>query len=330
IETLLFVKGYYLLATIVCLALSSALADITEGIYNVNEACTLVKTGTKLGSIESCDYYYLCSPSGPVKTSCSEGYSYNYKKATCLPSEQVSCFYGLENPCEGKIGNNWVPDVNNCQGWYYCNDDAIANKGACGKGQKFEGTTQKCVYATCQSNDLAEAVMDYCDVMPTGVYFGNTDNCKEWIICDENAVASQGKCETSAFVASTGMCGYDVTPGACDRVTVPKAPETCTNDGDVEPDAAVCGNYYECKEEEFVLKKCDTGFYFDVTDGTCVERQLATPVETCDRCQDANLEFVNAVDGEHCTKYYYCRDGKKASEYECKDKRFFDETRQGC
>ncbi|KAH8378212.1 hypothetical protein KR093_010160, partial [Drosophila rubida] len=328
------ISGNYLLATILCLALSSALAaDIMEGSYNVTQVCTMVKNGIQLGSIESCDYYYVCTKTGPVKTSCSSGYSYNYKTQNCMPSSQVECYYGLENPCAGKSGSNWVPNVNNCQGWFYCNGDKISGSGSCDPGQRFESASQRCIYGKCQvadSDALGPSLVNFCSVVPPNIYFGATDNCQTWYYCNSNGVQTSDNCKTSAFIVSTGECGYSNYPGACDRVVQAPVPTTCTQKGVQEPDPTVCGNYYICDGSSFELYECPLGTYYDVLKLKCINRQSAVPVTGCNRCQDAPSPFVNAVDAKLCNSYYYCRNGEMGTISKCGPDSFFNEQLQAC
>ncbi|KAH8271841.1 hypothetical protein KR044_007744, partial [Drosophila immigrans] len=326
--------GNFLLATILCLALGNALAaDVMEGSYNVTQVCTMVKTGTQLGSIQSCDYYYVCTSSGPVMSFCSSGYSYNYKTQNCVPEGQVDCYYGLENPCAGKTGANWVPNVSDCHSYFYCNNAAVAGHGTCGAGQRFESASQRCIYGSCGSADAdttGPSLVNFCSVVPPNMYFGATDNCQTWYYCNSAGTQTTDTCKTSAFIVSTGSCGYNNQPGACDRVVTAPVPTSCTVKNEKAPDNTTCGNWYLCDGSTYQLQVCPTGTYFDVNTETCRLRQQATPAFGCNRCQYASVSFVNAVDDEQCSNYYYCSNGKNGNDSECPTGRFFNEDDQAC
>lgn len=198
----LVISGNYLLGSILCLALVHAIGAqvIMEGTYNVTEVCTMVKVGTQIGSIESCSSYYLCAKSGPVKQFCATGYSYNFRSQNCAPAAQVECYYGMSNPCLGKIGNNWVPNTKNCQGWYYCNGDKIAGQGSCAKGERFEMAAQKCIYGECPKTDgnaVGLGLVNFCSVVPPNMYFGSTHDCNTWYFCNPQGLQTQGACASS-------------------------------------------------------------------------------------------------------------------------------------
>ncbi|XP_034099422.2 peritrophin-48-like [Drosophila albomicans] len=324
--------GYYLLATVLCLAVGNALATavVLEGTYNVTQVCTMVKAGTRIGGTQSCDYFYTCTSSGPKKATCATGYTYNYKTQSCVPTGQASCYYGLANPCAGNTGNKWVPHVSNCQAWYWCNDDKIAGNGECADGLKFESATQRCVYGRCSSNVAGSGDVSICSVVPPNVYFGATDSCKTWNYCSDSGVLSTSACNSSAFIVSTGECGYSSYPGACDRVTSDPVPTTCTTLGTKQADPEVCGSYYVCDGSIFQLNKCPTGAYYDVAKETCVLRQTAVPIATCNRCQDTYIGFANAVDDKLCNSYYYCEHGEHGSTSTCPTGKYFNEELQAC
>lgn len=196
------------MASILLLAVGNALgADVIEGTYNVTQVCTTVPTNTKLGSISSCSDYYQCTSSGPVKSTCQSGYYYNYQTQQCAPQSEVSCYYGLDNPCAGMDGTTgWVPNLNNCQGWYYCNGTTLAGHGSCGAGQVFSGTKGSCVYGnpeSCSSTSgsTGPTLNSMCEVVPPGIYFGSVTNCTTWYKCKSgSSTPSTGQCTTSVRI----------------------------------------------------------------------------------------------------------------------------------
>ncbi|EDW99710.2 uncharacterized protein Dyak_GE22942 [Drosophila yakuba] len=333
----LTMKGKLLLATILCLMGVQALGeDILEGNYNVTAVCTAVKVGTQLGSIESCQTYYVCKSTGPEKASCQTGYSYDYQRSSCYPSSEVSCYWGVENPCGGKNAT-WVPNTFVCGGWFYCLDGESAGSGKCPSNQKFDATTAGCTYGSCATTDSTDGVVldDLCDVVPPSLYFGDTSDCATWHYCESTStgiVLRTGKCD-NIYNALTGQCAYSST-GACSRVTgIPLgdgATVSCTTNGGKTPDATVCGKYYVCTNKVNVATYCETGYYFDVKTFTCRTRQLAVPVEGCNRCQYATTMFVNAVNSDNCSTYYYCNKEGQATLNTCPDDTFFNESAQGC
>ncbi|EDW04236.1 GH10094 [Drosophila grimshawi] len=223
-------SGIYLLASILCLAIGGSVAQFIEGNYNVTAACTTVPPGTQLGSIVSCDYYYVCTKNGPVQTNCPTGYSYDYKAASCSPSSSVSCYYGMDNPCEGKVGDNWVPVIGTCSEWVYCKNDVASGSGTC-VNSIFNPDTQSCAYGTCTENPTTGPNLEnLCKVIKPSSYFGSTSDCAIYYYCYPDGSMGDGVCPNGAFVAQYGACGYD-TNGNCDRITDSPVPNTCTNSG---------------------------------------------------------------------------------------------------
>ncbi|KAH8305749.1 hypothetical protein KR059_009751, partial [Drosophila kikkawai] len=333
--------GKLLLATVLCLMGGSALGDqILEGNYNVTAFCTSVKPGTQLGSITSCNYYYVCSSTGPVLTQCQSGYAYDYAKSTCAPEGQVSCFWGVENPCAGQNGT-WVPNTAVCGGYFWCLNGAKAGSGNCKTNQKFDSSSRQCVWGSCNSN-LVESdepnLSSLCEVVPPGVYFGDTENCNMWNYCLSSSTGvtlKTGTCTANsktAFNVNTGNCDYE-SASTCSRVTdnpLSQVAASCTTSGAVKPDATVCGQYYQCKNQQWVGVACPTNYYFDLTSKLCQPRQQATPVAGCNRCQYADTKWVNAVDDSHCANYYYCNSNGIGSPVACPTSYYFNEQIQGC
>ncbi|KAH8239625.1 hypothetical protein KR032_006048, partial [Drosophila birchii] len=333
--------GKLLLATVLCLMGGSALGDvILEGNYNVTAFCSSVKTGTQLGSIKSCNYYYVCSATGPVLSECQSGYAYDYAKSTCAPASQVNCYWGVENPCGGKNGT-WVPNTSICGGYFYCLNGANNGTGKCPGGQKFDTTTTQCVYGSCNSN-LVESdeptLSSLCEVVPTGMYFGDTGSCSTWNYClstTTGPVLKTGSCtgtEKTAFNTYTGSCDYPTT-NTCSRVTdnpLSQVAASCSTSGAVMADTTVCGQYYQCKNQQWVGVACPVNYYFDVNKNLCQPRQTATPYAGCNRCQYASTQFVNAVDKSTCQNYYYCNKNGTGTEVTCPASYYFNEEKQGC
>ncbi|XP_033158771.1 peritrophin-48 [Drosophila mauritiana] len=332
--------GKLLLATILCLMGGQALGDaIVEGNYNVTAVCTAVKVGTQLGSIESCQTYYVCQSTGPVQSSCQSGFSYDYKRGSCYPSSEVDCYWGVENPCGGK-NNTWVPNTAVCGGWFYCLEGKSAGSGNCPVNQKFDTTTMGCVYGSCSNTQSTDGVVlgSLCDVVPPGQYFGDTESCSIWHYCESTStglVLQSGTCSTNgqtAYSVLSNQCTYE-SASVCSRVTnVPlsDAAVSCSSNGAKSADSKVCGTYYVCTNGKNVATDCPSGYYYDVESENCVTRQSATPVEGCNRCQYATTMFVNAVDSDNCSTYYYCNSQGQATLNTCPADTFFDESSQGC
>ncbi|EDW71236.1 peritrophin-48 [Drosophila virilis] len=319
-------SGMYLLASILCLAVAGSLAEsILEGNYNVTALCTSVKYGVQVGSLESCDYYYVCTPSGPVKTNCQAGYAYNYVTQTCSPEAQVNCYYGVENPCAGSTGDKWVPVAGTCNQWIYCKNGVNSGQGSCG-ALSFDPTSQNCTYAPC--NTLPDSEINYCNVVPPGIYFGTTTDCRTYNYCYPNGKLASANCEF-AFLVQQGGCGYN-TGSNCDRVVTEAVPNSCDNAGDVEPNNSTCGSYYYCNGKNYVTMSCPIGQYFDTILEKCVARQQAVAAEGCNRCQYANTAFVNNVNYESCNTYYYCSNGVNGPVTNCPSGYYFNESEQGC
>lgn len=197
-----FLVGNYLLASIVLLALGNALGDdVIEGNYNVTQVCTMVPTNTKLGSIATCTDYYVCTTSGPVKTTCESGYYFDLQNKVCNPQSQVKCYYGLDNPCAGQTTNTWVPNQENCQGWYYCESETLAGHGYCPTGQIFSSSAGRCDYGSSDScitsSGTGLSLTSYCQVIPAGIFFGSVTDCQTWQKCSSTGAISTGSCKST-------------------------------------------------------------------------------------------------------------------------------------
>ncbi|KAH8364091.1 hypothetical protein KR084_002490, partial [Drosophila pseudotakahashii] len=334
--------GKFLLATtILCLMGGSALGEvILEGTYNVTAFCTTLKTGTQLGSIESCQKYYVCQTTGPVATECQSGYSYDYKKSTCLPSSQVSCYYGVANPCAGKNGT-FVPNTSVCGGYYYC-ELGVSKAGNCDDKQVFNAVTKECNWGSCASTQTTEGTVlnSVCEVVPPNLYFGDTNNCSTWNFCVSNSSGVfhyTGKCgvtteSMASFNINAGTCDY-TSDSLCTRITgnpLSSAAVSCPKNGAKQGSTTVCGTYDVCTNGKWVATNCPTGYYYDTLTELCVVRQTATPTAGCNRCQGSSSKFVNAVNSENCSTYYFCNAEGQATLNTCPTSYFFDEQVGGC
>lgn len=135
-----------------------------------------------------------------------------------------------------------------------------------------------------------------------------------------------------AYNVLANQCTYE-SASVCSRVTnipLSDAAVSCSTNGAKSADPKVCGTYYVCTNGKNVATYCPTGDYYDDSLGYCVSRQVATPVAGCNRCQYATSTFVNAVDSNNCSTYYYCNSQGEATLNTCPADTFFDESRQGC
>ncbi|XP_068143142.1 peritrophin-48 [Drosophila tropicalis] len=315
--------------------LGSALsADVLEGNYNVTAFCTVVPVGTLLGSIVSCDYYYACTSTGPVNTSCSANYSFDLANQKCNPTDQVTCYYGVENVCASITGKGWVPNTGTCNGWIYCENGEYAGNGTCGSNQKFDEASSTCIYGKCPTvlaTTDGPTLTSNCEVVPPDFYFGDTIDCKKWNYCTANKSAETGECTSSAFIVESESCGYD-NNNVCSRVTETElgtATGECGTNGAVKGDSSVCGTYLQCDGTYWQPLYCASGYYFDTLNQTCLPRQEAVATPGCDRCQYATKTWVNAVDNSTCSNYLYCKNGV-GEPVSCTSGNYFNEEKQGC
>ncbi|XP_030372031.1 peritrophin-48 [Scaptodrosophila lebanonensis] len=340
--------GIHLLACILCLVLSKALsADVVEGNYNVTAFCTSVKTGTRLGSLESCEKYYQCSSTGPVAYNCGSGLSFDLANQRCAVSSQVNCAVGVGsvgNPCAGKTGSNWLPIQGNCKGYVFCQDEKEIGTGTCPSGSKFNGQTQACESGQCSDEIGGTYLQNLCSVVPPSIFFGSTADCATWNYCSPSGELITGSCDSSdgetgatedskiAFNVQQQVCDY-TSDSVCSRVTdkdLTSGGGSCDTSGEKKGDSYVCGYYYVCNGETFVLNYCPTGQYYDTVAEACRLRQIAVATEGCNRCQDATTSFVNAVDKTACREYLYCKNGVGTPTGPCPAGTYFDEKYQVC
>lgn len=180
----------------------NALGDvIMEGNYNVTAFCSAVRPGTQLGSIVSCEYYYNCTSTAPVKSWCPTGSVWDFKTSSCLIGGK-KCYWGVADPCAGR-NNTWVPNTTTCGGYHYCLNGVILGSGSCPPGYKFDAYSGKCMNGMC--SELVESdqpnLVTPCDVVPSNFYFGDTDACSVWNYCKEDGTLISGTCTGDTSVS---------------------------------------------------------------------------------------------------------------------------------
>lgn len=170
--------------------------------YNVTLHCTLIKSGTKLPSADSCSAYYVCGANGKYETKdCGSGFSFEKNKQTCLSSSNVECYYGLENPCIGKNATH-VPDVSGCGKWFYCLEGAVKGTGKCPTGQTL--SAGKCEYNDCKPGEETETetTVPICDIMPLDKWFGDTEDCATYVKCKAGLPTTIANCKNNLVSSS--------------------------------------------------------------------------------------------------------------------------------
>ncbi|KAM7356277.1 peritrophin-48-like [Cochliomyia hominivorax] len=309
--------------------------------YDVAKYCQLVPPSTKLPSLENCQIYYTCLDSNtPKESKCFGTDVFDKDEQACVPKEQSDCLYGINSPCEG-LNGTFTKDPKECRLWHYCLDGKSVNSGFCNKGQYFDG--EMCVSGTCTYENVnvddgkVTEVKYICNIMQNNQFFGDFDDCRSWQKCvKSNEKPKDGKClHDLVYDVKSRMC-LDYKVELCTRTvgavkpSLNKPTGTCIN-GHHRPDEKICSIYYFCKDSAWEKLECEKNNYFDAKTETCVDRQKATPVNTCDRCQYSAAQWVNAVDS-NCTKYLTCKDGHKVGDVEgsCGDGNYFNEKSQIC
>ncbi|XP_067643603.1 peritrophin-48 [Eurosta solidaginis] len=298
--------------------------------YDVDGVCSLVTSGTRIGSIESCQKYYICNKGKATAYECSAGTKFNKNTQTCWDAAHVNCFFGDSNPCVSKT-EGFVPKPGSCRGYIYCKNGMAVGTGQCGTDLVFNNG--ECIYGDCPTTNVNDASFtSICQVLPNEKYFGSAKNCGKWQIC-KNEKLTAGFC-TSDFVFDTesGSCTYK-TEKTCDRVTGANIIPDQETFGQCEATTPVmasseCSDYLSCENNLWTLKSCPENFFFDKEKSTCVSRRASVTAD-CNRCQFSKKTFVNAVDPE-CRKYLICENGLKRGSSSCKDGYYFDESGQAC
>lgn len=179
------------MATVAIILCSQAQADYNPLLY-----CPIVKTGTKLPSLDDCHKYYVCDSSNQVTTGvCPSGQLFNKDSQGCVTTTTGACT-NTDNPCDG-LNGKWVPDAEYCRIWHYCKNGEIVGSGSCKEGQIFDFAKQQCVNGACSINgDNSAGVGNICQIMPNKQFFGDFNICTTWYKCDGLSL-QQGQCPSN-------------------------------------------------------------------------------------------------------------------------------------
>lgn len=162
------------------------LMGFTQAEYNVTHYCQLVKPGTKLPSLDSCENYYTCLANGQITAdSCGSGQVFNKDVQQC---GIYKCF---DNPCQNEH-KKFVPSFTKCGEWHYCENSSSSGVGSCPKGQILDYDLQSCKHGDCSKNG-GDTVND-CQIMPNGIYFADTKKCENWYKCN-GLDKKEGECK---------------------------------------------------------------------------------------------------------------------------------------
>lgn len=95
-------------------------------------------------------------------------------------------------------------------------------------------------------------------------------------------------------------------------------------EGDLLPHECQCTKFYECKKNRKVLHECNPGEYFDEERKSCIPGKDCKPLPV-DECEHGELLPHEC----QCTKYYLCKNGRKALR-ECQKGWHFDTALLDC
>ncbi|XP_011179456.1 peritrophin-48 [Zeugodacus cucurbitae] len=301
--------------------------------YNVDGVCALVSNGVRIGSIDSCQRYYVCNNGKATANDCPPGTSFSKDEQNCLTETSVQCFISQGNPC-ARRNEGFVPKSGTCNGWIYCKNGKEAGSGQC--AGKLIFNNGECTFGSCpsaDSNGLFDAnFKSICQIMMNDKYFGSSSDCGKWQVCKNDKLVT-GFCQTGlAYDVATESCNYE-NENTCSQVTditVQPDPENygpCTTEGEVKP-SRICSDHLKCENSLWKKYSCNTNYYYDITTKSCQPRNTAKTYD-CNRCQFSRKQFVNAVDTE-CRKYIVCNNGAKKSSNSCAIGFYFDEVAEAC
>jgi hypothetical protein len=149
----------------------------------------------------NCEDYYTCVNDVPVPKKCPTGFYFDASQRICNYAEEVVCNIVSSNPCEGNVGNKFVPG-SLCDDYYTCADD-VATQNKCPAGLYFDVVRQMC--------NFADQVL--CDgTNPCAGIAGNSfvpgSNCDEYYTCVDG-VAHPHTCPDGYF--------FDVSQKNCNH-----------------------------------------------------------------------------------------------------------------
>ncbi|XP_065360552.1 peritrophin-48-like [Calliphora vicina] len=319
-----------ILVASVAIILATFACQMSNAEYDAATYCPLVPVGTKFPSFQSCQTFYTCQANNKVvESSCPGSDVFSKDAQSCVSASSANCYNDVANPCENKDGT-WVPDSRDCRMWHYCSKGAIAGSGSCANGQYFDGTAGMCVNGKCPNSGGSTEITNLCQIMQNNQFFGDFDNCATWHKCS-GPVMHTAKCNKGLiYNAEERMCL--ASNGNMCAGPAKECNQKANNEEVANP--SICSVYFQCTQanSNWLWKKiqCPIGQYYDLNSKGCLNRQTATPIKGCNRCEFTTATWVNAVDPD-CIEFLTCRNGQEVGKGKCPVVGgFFNEQGQMC
>ncbi|KMZ06184.1 chitin-binding domain protein cbd-1 [Drosophila simulans] len=208
---------------------------------------------------EDCAGYLECLNGVLVKEKCPIGSYFEPIFKLCQVDENGVCSSSSSECTDGEVR----VDPTNCAGYYNCENGRLNTK-TCPSGTYFEPT-----YKTC-TVDLKGVCVDPPAKCTEGQLKIDPNNCVGYQKCI-NGEFVEAKCPGGTYYDfKLETCLVD-TEGVC--VTIRKL---CV-EGQREKDTKDCAAYTQCIRGRIESLRCDSGRYFNVTQGEC----LADLYEVC-------------------------------------------------
>ncbi|KAI4483568.1 hypothetical protein M0804_007828 [Polistes exclamans] len=235
-----------------------------------------------------CSLYYKCINGQNVLRQCPDGLHWSQDRQICTTPEEAGCIKICD---EG----TYKPHENQCTQYYKCQNNRW-NIQQCPNGLHWSKDRQ-----TCTTPREAKCIK----ICEEGDHKPDEDKCEIYYECNDNRWIRKSCPAGFHWNRITNIC-TDPASAKC-----PNAPRVCV-EGTFKPHECECDIYFECKDNQYIQRKCGNGLHWNRVSNICTSPDSAgCPNYHPKICDEGSYK----PDDKLCDVYYKCENNKYVPKY---------------
>ncbi|XP_043486984.1 balbiani ring protein 3-like [Polistes fuscatus] len=255
-----------------------------------------------------CDVYYKCENNQFVQKNCPAGFHWNRVSNVCTDPVSAKC----PNAPRVCVEGSYKPDDKLCDVYYKCENNQFVQKN-CSAGFHWNRVSNICT-------DPASAKCPNAPpVCVEGSYKPDDKLCDVYYKCENNQFV-QKNCSAGFHWNRVSNICTDPASANC-----PNAPRICL-EGSYKPHECKCDIYFECRNNQYIQRKCSDGLHWNRVTNICTNPDSAGCPNYHPKICDEGSQKSHETE---CDIYYECQNNTYV-QLKCSSGLHWDRTHNYC